>query len=149
MSHPVWSALSGVVLEDVLTAMVRSGLRHLAVVDAAGRCLGVVGDRALAAAWASNPMALASTPVGRVLDRRPSLVGVDATVGEVARQMYVDRVDAVAVIDRTGRPVGMITGSDLVRLMATTQDTMPEIESAEPEADPTQLTCEEPAAAGW
>jgi len=33
--------------------------------------------------------------------------------------MHVDRVDAVAVIDRTGCPIGMITGGDLVALMAT------------------------------
>jgi hypothetical protein len=33
--------------------------------------------------------------------------------------MYVDAVDAVAVIDRSGCPVGMVTGSDLIALMAT------------------------------
>jgi CBS domain-containing protein len=102
--------------------MVRTGLRHLAVVDDAGRCLGVVGDRAVAAAWAADPGALSCTPVERVLDRRPSVVGSEATIGEVARAMYVEGVDAVAVIDRTGRPVGMVTGGDLIRLMATAQD---------------------------
>jgi CBS domain-containing protein len=138
MSHPVRSVPSGALLDDVLAAMVRSGLRHLAVVDDGGRCLGVVGDRALVAAWASDPMALARTPVRRVLDRRPSLVGVHATAGEVAREMYVDGVDAVAVIERSGQPVGMITGSDLIRLMAITQDATPEVEWAEPETESTE-----------
>ncbi len=48
------------------------------------------------------------------------MVGLDATVGDVAQRMRLDAVDAVAVIDRTGGPVGMVTGSDLISLMATT-----------------------------
>jgi predicted transcriptional regulator len=99
--------------------MVRTGRRHLAVVDGEGRCLGVVGDRAVAAAWAADPNALASVRVRRLLDTRPSLVGVASTIGDVAQTMYVDAVDAVAVIDRSGCPVGMVTGSDLIALMAT------------------------------
>jgi len=119
MSQPVVSVTADVVLGDVLAAMVRMGLRHLAVVDHADRCIGVVGDRAVAAAWAADPSALARTAVGHVLDSRPSIVGTYANIGDVARAMYVDRVDAVAVIDRTGCPVGMVTGGDLVALMAT------------------------------
>jgi CBS domain-containing protein len=119
MSHPVISVTTTAVLGDVLAAMVRTGLRHLAVVDHYDRCIGVVGDRAVAAAWAADPNALSCTGVRHVLDRRPSVVGADATMGDVARAMYLDGVDAVAVIDRTGRPVGMVTGGDLVALMAT------------------------------
>jgi CBS domain-containing protein len=46
------------------------------------------------------------------------VVGAEATIGDVARAMYLDAVDAVAVIDRAGRPVGMVTGGDLVAVMA-------------------------------
>jgi CBS domain-containing protein len=119
MSRPVLSVTVDVVLSDVLAAMVRTGLRHLAVIDDGARCVGVVSDRAVAAAWAADPTALAYMPVGQVLERRPSVVGADATVGDVAQAMYVDGVDAVAVIDRAGTPIGMVTGGDLVALMAT------------------------------
>lgn len=119
MSRPVLSVTMDVVLADVLAAMVRTGLRHLAVIDDGARCVGVVSDRAVAAAWAADPTALGYLPVGRVLDRRPSVVGADATVGEVAQAMYVDGVEAVAVIDRGGTPIGMVTGSDLIALMAS------------------------------
>ena len=44
---------------------------------------------------------------------------------DVARAMYLDGVDAVAVIDRTGCPVGIVTGGDLVALMATQVDAPP------------------------
>jgi CBS domain-containing protein len=137
MSRPVFTITGEVVLATALMAMVRTGRRHLAVVDARGLCIGVIGDRALAAAWASDPNALAVFSVHYLLDARPALVGVDATVGDVAQLMHVDAVDAVAVIDRTGAPVGMVTGSDLISLMATTvpvqlttepEDTQPAVE---------------------
>jgi CBS domain-containing protein len=120
MSRPVFTITTDVVLANALMAMVRTGRRHLAVVDARDRCVGVIGDRALAAAWASDPTALAVMCVHHLLDARPSVVGLDATVGDVARRMHGDAVDAVAVIDSTGVPVGMISGSDLIGLMATT-----------------------------
>lgn len=118
MSQPVLAVSARQPLGDALAVLVRTGLRHLAVVDDAERCVGVIADRAVAAAWAIDPAALEYVPVRRVLDPRPSVVGADATVGDVARLMHVDGVDAVAVIDRAGLPLGMVTGSDLVALMA-------------------------------
>jgi CBS domain-containing protein len=118
MSHPVYTVVEDLDLAQVLTAMVRTGRRHLAAVDSAGRCLGVIGDRAVAAAWADNPAAMAYRHVQHLLDPRQAVVGSDATVGDVARLMHLDHVDAVAVIDRTGCPVGMVTGGDLIALMA-------------------------------
>jgi CBS domain-containing protein len=123
MSHPVFSVTADVLLGDALAAMVRTGRRHIAVVDADFRCRGVIGDRALAAAWAHDPTALTRTMVGQLLETRPSIVGSDATVRDVARAMYLDGVDAVVVIDRAGCPVGMVTGGDLIALMATQVDT--------------------------
>jgi CBS domain-containing protein len=136
MSHPVYTVTEDLVLADVLAAMVRTGRRHLAVVDVHGHCLGVVGDRAVAAAWAADPSAMAFVTVQRILDDRPSVVGADANVHDVARAMYVDRVDAVAVIDRGGRPTGMVTGGDLIQLMALA---LP----SEPDTEPTDATAEE------
>lgn len=122
MSRPVLSMTADALLGDTLAVMVQTGRRHLAVVDDGFRCLGVVGDRAVAAAWAVDPTSLACTRVGRILDPRPSVVGTDATVQDVARAMYLDCVDAVAVIDRAGRPVGIVTGGDLIALIATQLD---------------------------
>jgi CBS domain-containing protein len=119
MSRPVFTVTSEVVLASALTAMLRTGRRHLAVVDARGRCIGVIGDRALAAAWATDPTAMAVMRVHELLDVRPSLIDIDATVGDVARRMHGDAVDAVAVIDPIGGLAGMVTGSDLITLMAT------------------------------
>ena len=118
MSSPAVAIVASGRLGSALTALTRTGLRHLAVVDERNRCVGVVADRAIAAAWAADPAALECVAVSAVLETRPAVVGADASVGEVARVMHTDGVDAVAVIDRTGRPIGMVTGGDLIALMA-------------------------------
>lgn len=119
MSQPVMSVSQELCVGDALTAMVASGLRHLVVVDDGSRCLGIITDRAIASAWATDPTALTRQSVRALLDSRPAIVGRDALVQDVARTMFVDGVDAVAVIDRSGHAVGIVTGSDLVALMAT------------------------------
>jgi CBS domain-containing protein len=117
MSRPV-AVAADLHLGDALGVMVRGGLRHVIVVDDADRCLGVVGDRAITSAWATDPTALACTRVDHLLERRRAVVAATATVRDVAMMMHGDGVDAVAVIDEKGRCVGMVTGGDLVALLA-------------------------------
>lgn len=105
-------------LEQALAAMAATGLRHLVVVDDDGRCAGMLGDRAIVAAWAAEPGCLSVRRVTSVLDRTPATVGTDAAVVDAARLMCGAHVDAVAVVDRRGRAVGVVTGSDLVTLLS-------------------------------
>ena len=70
MSQPVLAITADLRLSDALDAMLRTGLRHLVVVDHADRCLGVIADRAIAAAWAIDPTALSLMAVARVSDER-------------------------------------------------------------------------------
>jgi CBS domain-containing protein len=125
MSAPVLWVREDADLLQVLAAMFRAGRRHLAVINASGTCLGVVGDRAVAAAWANDPAALTLVPARRLLDVQPAIVGSDATVADVARLMHTEVVDAVAVVDRHGRPVGMVTATDLIALIARAIPTDP------------------------
>jgi CBS domain-containing protein len=118
MSSPVVAIARSARLGWALAALTRTGLRHLAVVDEGNRCVGVVADRTIAAAWAADPTALERVEVGAVIEPRPAVVAADASVGEVARVMHTDGVDAVAVIDREGRPLGLVTGGDLIALIA-------------------------------
>jgi CBS domain-containing protein len=118
MSSPVVAIARSARLGWALTALTRTGLRHLAVVDDGNRCVGIVADRTIAAAWAADPAALECVAVGDVLEPRPAVVAADASVGEVARVMHTDGVDAVVVIDRGGRPLGLVTGGDLIALIA-------------------------------
>lgn len=120
MSRPVLAVDAGVRLVDALQTMVRSGRRHLVVVDGAGRCLGVLADRVIASAWAQDPAGLSRRAVAGVLDTaRPATVSESARVVDAARLMRAAGVDAVAVVDAAGSPVGIVTGSDLIGLLAS------------------------------
>ncbi|GAB3809240.1 CBS domain-containing protein [Micromonospora zhanjiangensis] len=118
MSSPVLAVAADVPFVEALQTLVRSGRRHLAVVDPAGRCVGVLADRAVAAAWAHDPGALARTPVAAGLDPEPALVDTGARVGDAAKLMRSAGVDAVVVVDAAALPVGIVTGSDLIALLA-------------------------------
>jgi CBS-domain-containing membrane protein len=118
MSTPVSCVAASVTLAEALQLMLRRGLRHLVVLDAAGCCAGVLGDRVLAAAWAADPASLARCTVGEVLDPVPATVGAEESVTQVARFMRAAGTDAVAVLDGTCSVVGIVTGSDLIGVLA-------------------------------
>jgi len=105
-------------LGDALAVMVRHGIRHVLVVDLAGRCVGVLADRVVASSFARDPSALTWQRVGEVLDPTPAFVGTGATVADAARVMCATGVDAVAVVDADNRPMGVVTSGDLIALLA-------------------------------
>lgn len=118
MSKPVITVSMNALLEDALIQMVKTGVRHLAVVDDQGRYLGMLSDRAIASAWASDYDALSHRYVTAALDFQPSKLDYRCTVVDAARLMRKAGVDAVAVVDSSRRPIGIVTGSDLVCLLA-------------------------------
>jgi CBS domain-containing protein len=118
MSRRVYTVPADVPLGDALAAMVRTGRRHLVAVDPAGRCVGVLADRAVAAAWAHDRAALTCQSVASVLDDRPPLLGAAAHVIDAARLMRAEHIDAVVIVDADRRPIGIVTGGDLVALLA-------------------------------
>nr|WP_281369180.1 CBS domain-containing protein [Phytohabitans rumicis] len=118
MSSPVTSVSADMTLGDALRVMVRLGHRHLVAVDTDGRCLGVLADRAVTAAWAHDPNSLSVRPVRSALQPASAVVGSRARVLDVARLMRSTGVDAVAVAEADGQPIGIVTGTDLVALLA-------------------------------
>lgn len=118
MSKPAVTVAENALLDDALMKMISTGLRHLAVVDEHGTCVGMLSDRIIAAAWAADYHALTCRSVATVLDPEPALISARSAVIDAARKMRETAVDAVAVVDPEGRPVGVVTGSDLVSLLA-------------------------------
>jgi CBS domain-containing protein len=118
MTSPILCVRANTSLGDALRAMVDSGRRHLVVIDEDGRCVGVLADRAIAAAWSYEPDALVREPVTAVLEPTPATVDAAARVVDAARLMRETNVDAVAVVNADRHPVGILTGSDLVSLLA-------------------------------
>jgi CBS domain-containing protein len=118
MSSPVQCVPVSTTLGAALELMVRSGVRHLALVDGTGRFSGILSDRAIAAAWAADPSCLARVAVSTMIESGPATVGPGAHVLDAARAMRSIGADAVAVIDATGAVLGIVTGSDLIAQLA-------------------------------
>lgn len=118
MSQPPVGVSIHCSLDEALIKMISTGLRHLVVVDDSGRCAGILSDRAIASAWATDYGALTRLTVATVLDAVPATVDCRGVVVDAAAMMRDFGVDAVAVVDADGAPVGVVTGSDLVALLA-------------------------------
>jgi CBS domain-containing protein len=112
----------------------RTRSQHLVVVDGHQRPVGVLDDRTIALEWPPGPMGAHRTPVHTLLrDRaRPRVQSADE-VGSVARTMLEARADAVPVVDRRGRLLGLITLWHVARLaVGSGWDERPEQTTAQP-----------------
>ena len=116
MSQPVLTVEVGESLWDAWQLLFVSGLRHLVVLNDDGTSLGVLSDRTILAEVPATADHLSARRVGDVLAMVP-LVCVDPTDTPLvaARVMASNSVEAVPVVDRDGRLVGILTESDLVR----------------------------------
>jgi acetoin utilization protein AcuB len=110
---------------DAVSLMVRNKIRHLPVVDRAGRLCGIVTDRDLRhRLFAADVFrSIGTVPVERLLSEvrlrdmmsAPAIsVGLDTELEEAARVMAEKKLGSLPVVDR-GRIVGIVTETDLLR----------------------------------
>lgn len=111
--------------QEAVARMYRAKIRHLPVVDASGRLVGVVTDRdlrhrlfapAIFATIGSVPVEklLAAVPVSEIMSAPVVTARADDELETAARLMLEDKVGSLPVIDG-GRVVGIITETDLLR----------------------------------
>jgi len=116
MSRPVLTVEVGESLWDAWQLLFVSGLRHLVVLDANGASLGVLSDRSILAEVPATADHLSRRLVGDVLAMVPLVsVSPDAEPLAAARIMVDNTVEAVPVLDREGRLLGIVTEADIVR----------------------------------
>ncbi len=101
-----------------LQVMATTGVRHLPVVDR-GRCLGVLVEVDLVRCLVQDgrPFWPGGTVTARHLYRPAPEAPPAARVSEAAQHMSADVADAVLVTEN-GRVLGIVTATDLVRLLA-------------------------------
>jgi CBS domain-containing protein len=117
MSSPVITVSASQSLWDAWTVMSSCGLRHV-VVTVRDRCVGVIDDRRLIAPWPQGPGHMQHTSVRSTLDQRTACVLPDAPLSGVAEIMNTNQVDAVPVVDETGKLLGLVTAVDVIRAVA-------------------------------
>ncbi|MEI7778683.1 MAG: CBS domain-containing protein [Actinomycetes bacterium] len=118
MSRPVLTIDVSESLWDAWQLLFVSGLRHLVVLDD-GVCLGVISDRGILTDLPVTADHMAQRKIDDVLPRVPvATIHTTDTAGEAARVMLRVATDALPVLDPDDKLVGIITGSDLARLLA-------------------------------
>ena len=127
MTRDVISISPEISLTEAHNLMKEKHIRRLPVVDH-GKVVGMVtlGDvRGAGPSMASSLSVwevhdlLARLKVDKVMTRHPMTIDQDASIGEAARVMLESKFSGLPVVDREGQLVGIITESDIFRLVAT------------------------------
>jgi len=96
-------------------------MRHLPVVDASGRLVGMISDRDLRGPRRRAGEAAAPEPhaaVATVMSGSPITAAPDADLAVIARMMVDASIGAIAIVDESGEPVGIVSYVDVLGRMA-------------------------------
>lgn len=116
-------------LPDAHNLMKQANIRRLPVIDH-GQLVGIVTLGDVREAEPSNATTLsifelnyllAKLTVDKIMTREPLTISPDATIREAARQMLAHKIGGLPVMDE-GRLVGIITESDIFRVLAQEPD---------------------------
>jgi arabinose-5-phosphate isomerase len=104
----------GTTLRETLEEMSRKGLGMSAVVDAEGRLAGIFTDGDLRRAL-DRGIDVHRTAIDTVLTRNCITIQADALAAEALRLMESRSINALLVVDASGRPIGALNMHDLLR----------------------------------
>lgn len=116
MSRQIVAIRSDAELSVALDTFLRTSLRHLVVVDPDRTCRGLLSAEQLLASIGTT-----GRRHHRVADHVPPRqprVHHAAPVRRAAEVMVMELVDALPVVDDTGRVIGVVTWSDIVAMVA-------------------------------
>jgi acetoin utilization protein AcuB len=113
-------------LAEAHKLMVEKRVRRLPVLDH-GQIVGIVtlGDvrgaepsqASSLSVWEMNDL-LAKLKITEIMTRNPTTIQQDASIGEAAQIMLDKKFSGLPVVDESGQLVGIITESDIFRLVA-------------------------------
>ncbi len=127
MTTPAITAPPEMVLPAARQLLRDRRIRRLPVVDAAGTLLGIVTERDIIRVSDSHVTdvrdynlyhRVADLPIGDIMTREVVTVSPDTPIIEVAQLLLDRRIGGVPVVEH-GRVVGVITESDLFRLIVS------------------------------
>ncbi len=112
-------------LVDAVGIMIERHVRHLPVVDLASTIVGMLSDRdvrtvvGVPAKYITDPTAtLAQYRVGDVMSRPGASVPMDTPIADLAHRFADERLGALAVTDRFGALIGIVSYVDVLRGLA-------------------------------
>lgn len=123
MTGAVISLALGDSLADAERTMREAKVRHLPVIDATGRLVGLVTKRTVLAAWVGHgdptrerhEDVARDVPIEMIMERDVVTIGPEARAADAARILEERRFGALPVVDAGGRLLGLLTESDFVQ----------------------------------
>lgn len=126
MSSPVLTISPNATISLAHSIMKENRVRRLAVVDEQEHLVGIVtsgdvreaspSDATTLSIWELNYL-WSQLTVGKIMSRGVIVVKPDATIFNAAKLMLENRISGLPVIDETGALVGIITESDIFRMV--------------------------------
>jgi CBS domain-containing protein len=136
MISPVVTIPEGTSLRDAARLLSRSEITGAPVVDATGRCVGVLSSSDFVtlareegvevhflAPW-GEMISVEESPdkeLRHYMTVQPVSVPPTTSIGELARRMVDDQIHRVLVAGEAGRPCGIVTSTDVVAAVARLQ----------------------------
>ena len=90
------------------------------LVDGAGRLSGILTDSDIRRLVRGDPEGL-SRAVSHVMTRHPKHLDIDDLVRDAVRLVRERRLDEIPVLDRDGRPVGIVDVQDLIAMKVVSE----------------------------
>lgn len=134
---------------EALEQMIARGIRHLPVVDAERRVVGVLSIDDLRAALPFG-VSLTTLPglaereaarewrVGDVMTYSPQTIGEQDSLAEAAQRMASQRIGCLPVVESDGRLLGLLSETDVLHALATSlwSDEVRERQGVQAQIDP-------------
>lgn len=118
MHAPVITVAADMPLREAWLHLDRHGIGQAPVLDAGGALVGLIGRAALAPAWATGPDHPAR-PVAEAMWSPVPSTAPDTDLRRVAALLLDTGLPGVPVADATGRLLGFVGRTDLLRALAT------------------------------
>lgn len=126
MSKNVITVTPDTTLPDAAALMRAKRIRRLPVVNEEGVLVGIVSQTDVLEArpsdattldiWELNYL-LAKLKISKIMTPNPLIVHADSTIKEAAQLMHDHKVGGLPVVDDAGHVIGIITESDIFRVL--------------------------------
>ena len=104
----------GTSVREALFAITRARAGSVSVVGRRGKLLGIFTDGDLRRNLRREPN-VSKQKVNALMTRRPTTIGPDRFATEALRLLQEKRIDELPVVDKRGRPVGLLDVQDLLK----------------------------------
>ena len=123
MSRPVRTVTAQVDYRHAFDLLHAHGIHHLPVVEGK-RVVGIVAHRDLLLAAAN--FGSATVPVGEIMKAPPVCISEGADIKEAARLLVLHHIGSLPVLDDEDKLIGIITETDIFKIMAGMIGALPE-----------------------